>query len=324
MQIPEGYNLYHYDPNTALTYVGIVCFAIVASYQLYLLLKFRSYYFIPFVVGCTAETIGYAIRRVGADQPSHLGPFIIQNLLLLLAPIAFSATVYMLLKKIILSANAEAESRVSMRWLTKIFVAADLVCLWIQAGGGGLQAASGSSLLPVLGKYITLVGLAIQIVVFGYFLYLTQDFARKLRVRESAILPTIFNSGQRPALSGYRQCIYAIYVSGALIVLRSLYRLVEYAMGSDGYLMTHEVFFYLLDTLPMFLLTVYMSVCYPPRLIHQHDEAISTAEAAVVRQAGPECYQFSSIGNDSSKAIMPTVLLKHPSQASTESSGSAR
>lgn len=50
-----------------------------------------------------------------------------------------------------------------------------------------------------------------------------------------------------------------LYSTNALILLRSIFRVVEYAMGNDGYLMQHEVFLYLFDAAPMLLvMTAYV------------------------------------------------------------------
>jgi len=49
--------------------------------------------------------------------------------------------------------------------------------------------------------------------------------------------------------------VYLLYFSSIFIVIRGAYRIVEFAQGDLGFLVTHEVFFYTLDTLPLFLAT---------------------------------------------------------------------
>ena len=54
---------------------------------------------------------------------------------LLLAPALFAASIYMILGRIILLVEGEAHSIIKRRWLTKIFVAGDVVCFLLLAGG---------------------------------------------------------------------------------------------------------------------------------------------------------------------------------------------
>jgi len=57
--------------------------------------------------------------------------------------------------------------------------------------------------------------------------------------------------------------LLASYVVSALILVRSIYRLIEYKYGYDGYIMTHEWFEYIFDALLMFIAMVVMNVYHP-------------------------------------------------------------
>lgn len=50
------------------------------------------------------------------------GPFIIQSLLILIAPALMAASIYMVLGRIILLTEGEVHSIIKRRWLTKLFV----------------------------------------------------------------------------------------------------------------------------------------------------------------------------------------------------------
>lgn len=58
-----------------------------------------------------------------------------QGTLLLLGPLFFAATVYMMLGRTIRCANAASISRISPRWCTRIFVTADISTLIVQGLG---------------------------------------------------------------------------------------------------------------------------------------------------------------------------------------------
>jgi hypothetical protein len=47
--------------------------------------------------------------------------------------------------------------------------------------------------------------------------------------------------------------IYAVYSGSLLIFVRSIFRLIKYAQGNDGYLVTHEAYMYIFDGVLMLL-----------------------------------------------------------------------
>lgn len=58
-----------------------------------------------------------------------------QELLLLLAPSLFAASIYMVLSRIIRVSKGEERSPVPARWITRIFVVGDVVAILGQATG---------------------------------------------------------------------------------------------------------------------------------------------------------------------------------------------
>jgi hypothetical protein len=57
-----------------------------------------------------------------------------------------------------------------------------------------------------------------------------------------------------------------LYTVSALIMVRSIFRVVEYLMGADGYLLTHEWTLYLFDSLLMIIVTIVFYLRYPSEL----------------------------------------------------------
>ena len=83
------------------------------------------------------EYIGYIGRAVSSRQTPDwtLGPYIVQAVLLLVAPALFAATIYMELGRIIILVDGEHHSIIKKRWLTKIFVCGDILSFLMQSGG---------------------------------------------------------------------------------------------------------------------------------------------------------------------------------------------
>ncbi|KAG0646270.1 Aspercryptin biosynthesis cluster I [Hyphodiscus hymeniophilus] len=65
--------------------------------------------------------------------------------------------------------------------------------------------------------------------------------------------------------SGWKRMLFILYASLALITIRIIYRLIEYASGNglSNPLPYHEAYFYCLDACPMFLAALIMCVSHP-------------------------------------------------------------
>jgi hypothetical protein len=60
----------------------------------------------------------------------------------------------------------------------------------------------------------------------------------------------------------WKRHLYVLYVTSALILIRSIFRVVEYLQGNNGYLISHEVFIYVMDALLMAIVMVIFAVWY--------------------------------------------------------------
>jgi hypothetical protein len=86
----------------------------------------------------SVETIGYIGRILSAQEnpgPYTLSPYIMQSTLLLVAPALFAASIYMELGRIVLMVDGERSLFIRRTWLTKLFVAGDVLSFLMQASG---------------------------------------------------------------------------------------------------------------------------------------------------------------------------------------------
>lgn len=60
--------------------------------------------------------------------------------------------------------------------------------------------------------------------------------------------------------------LLTLYVTSFLILLRSLFRVVEYIQGSDGALLRKEVYSYVFDALLMFFVVAWMNYFHPSEI----------------------------------------------------------
>ncbi|OQD71275.1 hypothetical protein PENPOL_c001G03260 [Penicillium polonicum] len=296
------------------------------------------------------EVIGYVGRAAANNSTDSVIIFAIQNVILLLGPTLFAASVYMTLGRIIRSVHAEQHSLVPMNWLTKISVMGDVVSFLVQGGASGLTVTGNN---VKMASNIVVAGLVIQVVMFGLFIGLpdsgktlwldkletalgTDDFAfydgsdiiaavtpggleasqnlgeeAKNHCRELAIArikQECCNTGKSAIVAGHSmvwpeegQAIWlcsrrsptteafderinwmsrvrTLYAVSALILIRSIFRVVEYAAGDDGYPLTHEWMLYVFDSVLMIISMLVWGIWHPgttPRITVPDQEIVT-------------------------------------------------
>ncbi|KUJ11459.1 RTA1-domain-containing protein [Mollisia scopiformis] len=247
------YEAYRYNPSLGAAVAFVVLFTSTTTFHLYQMIRTRTWYFIPFVVGGAFEFIGYIGRAISSQQSPNwtIGPYLVQTLFLLLAPALFSASVYIQLGRIILLVDGEDHSIIKKRWLTKIFVTGDVLSFLTQAIGGSIMASGTLSAMHT-GAHIIVGGLFIQVVFFGLFMVVAFVFDFKLHK-----YPT-----PDPAIPSQKH-LKTLYIASILIMIRSLFRVVEYIEGNNGYLLRHEYYLYISDAVLMLGVMVLFNVIHP-------------------------------------------------------------
>ncbi|CAK46755.1 hypothetical protein CBS63078_3938 [Aspergillus niger] len=253
-----AFTLYYYTPSAAAAGIFVVLFGISTVLHFLQLVRTRTWFMIPFFIGGILETIGYVGRLLSSlESPNYsTGSYAMQSALILIAPAFLAASIYMTLGRIIRMVQAEQYSVFRLNWVTKIFVAGDVLSFLMQASGAGLMVSNSSD--PSTGEHIIIGGLFVQIIFFGFFIITALIFQMRL-----AKAPT----GTSVDLSHiWRRHMNALYISSVLIFVRSIVRVVEYLQGYDGYLMKHEVFIYVFDALLMFLAMEILQFIHPSQV----------------------------------------------------------
>ena len=199
-------------------------------------------------------------------------PYIFQNFFILVAPALFAASIYMTLGRIIRSVKGERLSLVRVNWLTKTFVIGDVMSFLVQGGSAGLMFQSST---VNIGQAMVVGGLCIQIIMFGLFAITAVIFqVSHGSAYTLCICPDTFQMRlhRHPTTESFnpenpwKQSLNMLYAVSALIMIRSIFRVVEYLMGNDGYPLTHEWTLYIFDSVLMFLVTVIFYIRYPGKL----------------------------------------------------------
>ncbi|KAL4757189.1 RTA1 domain-containing protein [Aspergillus foveolatus] len=252
---------YRYYPSEAAAILFTVLFDMATFVHLYQLVRHRTWSFIPFLIGGFFEWVGYIGRILSSTESPDcwtMGSYIQQTLLLSRAPALFAASIYMMLGRIVVLLDAEQLCLFKKKWLSKFFVCGDILSFTVQAAGGGVMAGGGLSAVHN-GENIVIAGPVIQIVFFGVFIATCALFHK--RIKKS---PTEQSLG----LNGtWCKHLHILYAANLLIMIRSVFRLIEYAMGNNGYLLRHEVFLYVFDGLLMLLVMILLNAIHPSGLI---------------------------------------------------------
>ncbi|CAI6337819.1 unnamed protein product [Periconia digitata] len=277
---PNAWVPYRYHPSRTAAIVFIVAFSLTTILHTAQLIRKKTWYFIPMVVGGIFEVVGFVGRALSTNDLWALGPFIMQSLLLLVAPALFAASIYIILGRVILLVDGDKLSLIRQRWLTKIFVTGDVISFVVQAGGGGIQAAGTLDLLH-LGEKVIIVGLFLQLAFFGFFIVVAAIFHRRLAKLETNASHQSSQVAAGPALGSsglpWKRYLYTLYIASALIMIRSIFRVVEYLQGNNGFLLRREYFLYIFDALLMFLVMALFNWIHPSGITDLYQKRLADA-----------------------------------------------
>jgi hypothetical protein len=112
-----------------------------------------------------------------------------------------------------------------------------------------------------LGQHVITGGLGIQVVFFGFFIVVASIFHYRI-----ARFPT---TRSKSLSIPWERYLYILYIASLLIMVRSVFRIAEYVMGQDGFLLKHEIFLYIFDATLMFLMMTLFNFWHPSKIIHK-------------------------------------------------------
>ncbi|KAI4859576.1 RTA1-domain-containing protein [Hypoxylon rubiginosum] len=284
MPLPKGnVSFYRYDPFEAVAAVSCALFGVTFLWSTFMTIQKRAWVWIVQLVAIFMEVLGYADRIKSAGDPTNLNLYAVQFCVIILAPVLMAAAIYVVFGRIVVHV-VPAQQRtmrllwVPPRWITPIFVACDVVALVVQLIGAVMvsstQATDKNAAKKLnTGKNMALAGLAIQIAAFGLFTivaarfhFTSRQFVTNLQSRyeDAGSGGTVSVKGSpRKINPNWRRLLYAINISCVLVLIRSAFRVVEFAEGTDGAVMRQEWFMYVFDTLPIFLVACSLCFTFP-------------------------------------------------------------
>ena len=146
--------------------------------------------------------------------------------------------------------------------------------------GAGLNAKPDAD-SQAAGKWIVVGGLAVQLIFFGLFIVVSYMFYG--RIHKS---PTPYSESHA---IHWRRVIRTLYAASILIMVRSVFRVVEYVQGNDGYLLRNEIWLYIFDATLMAGVMLMFNVIHPKMIsATATGEKMEDAEAMGVKESLPD------------------------------------
>ncbi|KAH6998844.1 RTA1 like protein-domain-containing protein [Ilyonectria sp. MPI-CAGE-AT-0026] len=244
---PIEWSIYTYRPSLAANVSLAALFGALGLVHLFLGVRWKSWGFMGgMLAGCISEVVGYIGRVMLYNNPFSFNAFMIQIVCLTIAPVFYTASIYVTLSKTI-NFFAPELSRFKPQLFYWIFIPFDIVCLILQAAGGAMSTSDNSS---NLGVDISMAGLILQVIVLAAFIIVFADYMiRYMRSGHAATFGWRLN-----AFFG------GLSASIILILIRCVFRVVELQDGYDGSLIKHEVPFILLEGVVIVLAV--MALCF--------------------------------------------------------------
>jgi len=230
----------------------------------FMLFRYKTWWGLCLPIGTIFEGLGFVARIFMTEHPTSMTWVVTSQIFIVCSPAAFLAFNYILCGRLLSMRVGRHHSPVRPERVSTLFVISDVSTFMIQATGSALMSSSSSS---NIGQKIWLVGLILQGVSYVLFctmlVYIHVSIKREQKITGKEDWWTL---------------IYVLYISSFFIIVRCVYRIIESAesnaVAGTGVLMTHEVYFYVLDTLPLFIAIVLYVPYWPGRFMQNQSDVL--------------------------------------------------
>uniref|UniRef100_A0A8H7N177 Uncharacterized protein n=1 Tax=Bionectria ochroleuca TaxID=29856 RepID=A0A8H7N177_BIOOC len=267
---PIEATIYKYNPskpaNTALT----VIFSLIMVGHIYLGVRWKTWgYMVSMILGCLFEIAGYVCRIVLHKNPFKFMPFVVQTVALTIAPIFYTAGIYVTLSASISHFAPDLACVRPIVWVW-IFLPADIICLVLQAAGGAISVTGAGDNSAEVGNKISQAGLCLQLVVLVGFMAAFGDFFVRF-----------FRADRLPQFGWRLKAFVAgVTISVLFILARCAFRVYELKEGYSGAAITHEVPFIIMEGVVMIIGAITLFIGHPGLALKPGQSASESAQFA--------------------------------------------
>ncbi|KAH6897184.1 RTA1 like protein-domain-containing protein [Thelonectria olida] len=256
---PIEWSIYTYRPSLGANIALAALFGVLGLIHLGIGIRWKTWGFMfGMVAGCICEVVGYVGRVLLYNNPFSFNAFMIQIVCLTIAPVFYTASIYVTLSKTI-NFFAPELSRFKPQLFYWIFIPMDIICLILQAAGGALSTSDDSG---DIGVDISMAGLILQVIVLAAFIVVFVDYI--VRYMRSGVADSF----------GWRLNTFfgGLSASILLILTRCIFRVAELQDGYDGDLIKHEVPFIILEGVVIVLAALALCFGHPGLVFNRNLE----------------------------------------------------
>jgi len=244
--------VYNYCPSFIATVLFAILFGIVTITHIIQAFRYRKPFTWVLIMGSCWELGGYIARSLSVTRQHDSGIYTIQFMLILLAPLWINAFIYMILGRMVhfFLVNDRIYG-IRARRITLMFVLFDVTAFVVQLAGGMMASGTDYSVQILQdGLNIYTGGVGLQLAFIAVFVALSLRFQQTLKRQERDQASQTVVEMSRTQYEQYsdhakstdvslldrsyreaRPLLITIWIALGLIVLRNIYRLIEYGLG---------------------------------------------------------------------------------------------
>ncbi|KAH8698587.1 RTA1 like protein [Talaromyces proteolyticus] len=271
-------SFYDFNPSLAAAVLFAALYGICFILTTALWVKHRAWVCVIMVVAVAMETVGYIGRSISTQNVTNQSIYVLQFALTVLAPVLVAAFCYIIFGRIVFLAVPRGSRTLKLIWVpprfvTPIFVFFDIIALLLQLAGAviisGTQATDKDAQKKINnGKGIAQAGVVVQLAAFGLFSIIAVRFnftSKRFKKSAHEQFPDEENDrtlqmDTAPKQKHWPAILRVVNLVSGLILIRTIYRMIEFNEGPSGYLSTNEWCTYVFDALvilPCFVLFIW-------------------------------------------------------------------
>ncbi|UKZ54993.1 hypothetical protein TrVGV298_008809 [Trichoderma virens] len=245
---PNGIGALSFTPMLAPNAIFVTVFTILLIIQLVLTVRFWRYYgyAIGMLGGLLLELLGYVAKVQLSHSRTNKNGYIMYIIGLTLGPTFLSSSLYLGISALQRHYEAAQFRRISPKLFATLFILGDFICLCFIGCGGSLAAIYADN--PI-GVDLMIAGLATQVLFTAIFCITLALVCRKIQYHL--------------AKDNKLTYIYCAATSAICLFIRSCWRVAELNGGFNGPLSDKEGIFIALDSIPMIIMSVLLTVTHP-------------------------------------------------------------
>ncbi|KAF4445741.1 hypothetical protein F53441_10547 [Fusarium austroafricanum] len=250
---PLETSILRYQPNIPASAIFIGVFGTSMAIQVFQGIQMKTWGFMAsMMAGCILEIVGYVGRLIIHDNPFDFAGFLIQIICITVAPVFFSAAIYVLLSQVINFVDPSI-SRFRPQLFVWIFIPSDIISLILQAIGGAISCIATDHETVEVGEDISIAGLVFQVVTLICFSALFIDYV--VRAYKS---PSRYRITQNMTFF-----LFFLFLATVFILIRCGYRIAELEGGYFSALFRDEGLFIALESCMMCVAVLLLNAGHP-------------------------------------------------------------